>query len=359
MEKYLQELVAMPTISSDKDANNTALDYIQDHLTQRGLYIKRFDFNGYGALVATTRKDAHDPKVLLAAHLDVVPGPAKLFQLTSDETKFYGRGTFDMKFAIAAYMQTIDNLESDITKYDIGVMITTEEELGGMDGVKQLVNDEGYRPKVVILPDGAADWKIETLAKGFIYGHINVRGRAAHGSMPWNGDSATFKLLDLLQELKSFFAGQTLNTNTLNISMLTGGDAMNQIPAHASASIDVRFLSNSECERIESFIEELCIKYDGEYSKEPLEGHPCINDLSRPLVAAFAESVKNITGTTSGEIMSCGASDARYFAGVDVPAVICRPSGGGQHADSEWIDKKGCLQYPDVLVDYLNKIAKI
>jgi succinyl-diaminopimelate desuccinylase len=357
MENYLKHLISMPTVSSDKAANTKALDYLQDFFEGRGLHIMRYAFSGSSSLVATTKKDSKTPKVMLVAHMDVVPGPDELFTLREDDTKFFGRGVFDMKFAIASYMQVVDTLNDNLDSYDIGIMVTTDEELGGLEGTKRLV-DMGYKPEVCILPDGAQDWQIETFAKGFLYGNISVEGTTAHGSRPWEGDSATFKLVDLLGEIKTYFADQTLNTNTLNIGIISGGEAKNQIPAHASAALDIRFLSEADRAKIVTIIESLCQKYNATYSEEPLEGHPCINELDHPLIEPFTESITKITGQEVSGTISFGSSDARFFAGIGVPSIISRPHGGGQHSADEWIDKQGCLQYPEVLVDYLQKVAR-
>ena len=357
MENYLKELVAMPTISVNCEANNAALDYLQRFFEARQLFVERYTFNGYDSLVATTKKAHKTPKVMLAAHMDVVPGPEHLFALREEDGKYLGRGVFDMKLAIAAYMQVVDSLGASLHEYDFGIMITTEEEIGGLYGVKPLVEEIGYRPEVCVLPDGAKDWQIETFAKGFVYGNITVNGKSAHGSMPWEGDSATYKLVDMLSELKAHFKDQTLNTNTLNIGLMEGGPVKNQIPATATATVDIRFLSDHEHEHIKTFIETLCDKYDATYYEEDLGGHPCVNELTHPLIQPFAESITAITGAEVSGTVSYGASDARFFAGIGVPSIITRPPGGGQHADSEWVEKKGCLQYPEVLIVYLEKVA--
>jgi len=357
MNTYLKDLIEIPSVSTNIAANKQAVDYMQTFLTERGLFCERFTFSEHDALVATTKKGNKRPKVLLAVHIDVVPAPPEMFALTERDGKYYGRGVFDMKFAAASYMEAIDLLGDDVHTLDIGIMVTTEEEMGGLEGVAQLV-DLGYLPEVVILPDGAHDWQIETLAKGFLYSKVEVTGKAAHGSKPWDGDSATYKLLDFLQELRAFFSEQTLHSNTLNIGMLEGGAAKNQIPPYASASLDIRFISPDEKRKIEVRINELCAKYGAVYTEEPLRGAPCINSLSDPLIAPFIDSIRSVVGIDSSGTISTGASDARFFAEKGIPAIICRPAGGGQHADGEWIDKAGYEQYAHVLVNYLQKVAR-
>lgn len=63
----LQKFVAMPTVTGNFAANNQALDFIEDFLRKRGMHIARREYDGYGALVATTRP-TKTPEIMLAAH---------------------------------------------------------------------------------------------------------------------------------------------------------------------------------------------------------------------------------------------------------------------------------------------------
>lgn len=358
MEHYLQALVAQKTITRDKAANQNALDYLQRFFEAHGLHCVRHTFGGYGSLVATVKKSDKKPRVLLAAHIDVVPGPAEVFTLREEQGKWLGRGVFDMKFAIASYMQLLDELGGGLQSYDLGIMITSDEEIGGTQGVGKLV-ELGYRPGVCILPDGSKDWQIETFAKGVIHGTLHTRGKASHGSMPWDGDSATFKIIDLLHDLKQQFASQTLSTNTLNIGVLKGGEVLNQTPAAASAAIDIRYMAPSDRVTIMDTLEQLCAKYDTTFDEIEVNGHPVVNDLSHPMIKPFAESVTRVTSHEVSGTVSHGGSDARFLSPYNIPSIICRPHGGEQHADGEWIDKDGAQQYTAVLRDYLDIIAHV
>lgn len=357
MEQYLSELVAMQTVSGEHNANNKALDYLEAFFVARGLHAKRYDFNGFGALVATTVKGGKTSKVMLAGHLDVVPANAEMFTLREEAGKWVGRGVYDMKFAIAAYMSAVDHLAQSGTlyNYDLGVMITTDEELSGLEGTARLV-EMGYRPEICVLPDGGQDWNLETLAKGPSYGHITVSGKAAHGSRPWEGDNAIYKLMDALREVRQLFADQTFNTNTLNIGKIDGGEAINQVPSYAHATVDVRYMKASDHPKVTAQIAAICSRYDATYTEDFFD-LPCVTDLKHPLVAAFIDSVEHVVGVRPTGTVSMGGSDARHLAKAGIPAILTHPYGGAQHAAEEWIDKKGALQFCDVLLDYLTKTA--
>lgn len=358
MEKYLAQLVAMPTVSSDVAANGAALTYLHDFFESRGMHVMRYNFNGVSSLVATVAKDNKSPKVMLTCHTDVVPAPAELFQLREEAGKWFGRGVYDMKFALAAYMEIIDRLTAagTLQQYDLGVMITSDEEVGGQNGMKRLV-EVGYKPGICVLPDGGEDWNIETLAKGLSYGHLYASGKTAHGSRPWEGESAIFRLIDAIQEIRQLLNDQAFNSTTLNIGLIDGGETINQIPSKAHATVDIRYITAEDRSRIYGELLTICLRHNVTY-KEEFYDPAFVTDLHHPLVQPFRESIKKITGIESSGTMSMGGSDARHLAKANIPAILTHPEGGSQHSNDEWVSKQGCIQFRDVLLDYLDKIAK-
>ncbi len=356
---YLQTLVSHPTVTGDTAANERSLDFLQAFFEEHDMYVERFRFNGVGSLIATVKKGDKTPRVMLAAHLDVVSAPAKLFKVREEDGKLFGRGVYDMKSAIATYMCIVNSLGAQLGTYDLGIMITTDEESGSSYGAGKLL-ELGYRPEVCILPDGGENWNLETQAKGFLFFDIAIAGKTAHGSRPWEGDSASVKLVGFLHELSTFFHEQALNTNTLNISSIeTEAGSLTQIPGTAAAKLDIRYLSPKDRLAILRELDRLSKKYDGTLSERDMCGAPCVNNITHPLIAPFVASIRQITGIESSGTLSTGASDARFFARIDVPCILTHPPGGNQHAEDEWISAEGCRQFVEVVMDYLEKIAKV
>lgn len=356
MDTYLQKLISFKSTSNDQEVSSQAIDYLIAFCKSHNLHITEYEFDGFRAFTATTAKDTMNPKVCLGAHIDVVPGEPELFTLREQDGKYFGRGVYDMKFAIAAYMHIIDSLGDDLKNYDLGLMITSDEELGGQSGVKKLVA-QGFKPGVCILPDGGQDWNIETLAKGMMFGKLEVKGKTAHGSRPWEGDSAIVRIAAAIQEINDSFREQKKDTNSVNFGVISGGEAINQIPAYASVTLDIRYMQPQDYATIIKTITEIAERHGAAYTKS-FADPPCITDLQHPMVAPFVQSITAITGHKVGGTMSIGGSDARFFATVDVPCILTHPEGGKQHAEGEWISKHGYEQFIEVLLDYVNKIAK-
>lgn len=355
-ERQLAKLVSMRTLTADIPANDNALGYLEKYFAERGMHCRRRRFAGHGTLVASTRPANHKtPTVLLAGHIDVVAGSDKLFKLQIKAGKITGRGVFDMKFALAGYMQLIDELRYNLHKYDFAVMVTADEE-SHSNGTRRLVK-AGHLPKVCIIPDSTAPgWDIERAAKGSWRFDLIATGKNAHGSRPWEGESAALKLINALHQLQDEFQDQGPTTDSINIGRIQGGTAYNQIPQHMSAAVELRLTSQAAYDHFGQYITDLCKKHDVSM-EEQLRGRAFQHDLNNPYVQSFMDSVEKLTGKRPKTYMSCGTSDASCFIDKGIPAIVSCPEGGGHHSENEWIGQKSFRQFVPILHDYLNKIA--
>jgi acetylornithine deacetylase/succinyl-diaminopimelate desuccinylase-like protein len=360
MDMYLAELVAIPSVCSNVTTANQIIDVTEQKLRGYGMYVERFSCNNFPSFVATTRK-TKTPKVMLYAHLDVVDAPKNLFSLRLEGGKYYGRGVLDMKSAAAAYLHVLEGLGSRLKDYDIGVMFTTDEEYFGDYGAKFLT-DKGYIPEVCIMPDSGfgTKWQIESFAKGCWFAHITALGISAHGSRPWEGDSASIKLVQAMNDITRLFKdAQKPETATLNIGMLQGGKSVNQIPAAAMASMDIRFCDMKSLHMFHKKILRICDKYGVNLKTVREWNEPTISDIEHPLVVAFTKHVALQTGIVPKPFSAHGATDARFFRAHDVPCVLMAPPGNGAHSNDEWLDEQGYEQFKLILRDYLDEVAII
>lgn len=356
MEEILRKLVSFPTVTEDTQPVHEALDYIATFVAQRGMHVERFDSNGFESLVATVQPGDKTPKVMLAGHLDVTPAADEAFELRVSEGKLYGRGTLDMKFAIAAYLQFVDDHKESLTDYNFGIMITTDEEVGGYDGTKQLV-DEGYIPEVCVLPDGGDNWQVQVSSKGFYYLELRSYGTPAHGSRPWLGDNALFPLMEALQEIRRLFDESRAENPTFNLGKLHGGGAVNQVADEATAAIDVRYVTETEKHTLLEQIKNICDAHAIALTVN-LDGAATRFDLSNPLIAPFVRAITDITGVKVTGSHTLGSNDTRFFMEHSVPCISVYPPGGGHHGTDEWISQQGLLQFGQVLDRYMQQVAK-
>lgn len=357
MEEIFKKLISFPSVTGDESAAKAITHYVGEFLAERGMHVEYYSNNGFPAMVATTKPATKSPEVMLVAHTDVVPAPRDQFMLMKKDGKYFGRGVFDMKFALASYMQLVDELKDKLHEYDFGIMITNDEEFGGPDGVGYLVNEVGYRCKVAIIPDGGDNWGIETFAKGVAWIELKANGVAAHASRPWEGEHANHKLLDAIEEIRKAFPYTSREGTILSVGVMNGGEAANQTAPEATAMLDVRFGSKEDYETGIPLIEKICQKYDVRTTLGATAA-PLVNELSNPYIASFEELIIQTIGYRPDPTFAYGASDGRYFGQHDIPCIIVEPIGGQRHNEGEWLSVEGCEQFAVILTQYIERHAR-
>jgi acetylornithine deacetylase/succinyl-diaminopimelate desuccinylase-like protein len=313
-----------------------------------------FEQNGFTSLLITTKK-TKTPRLWLAAHIDVVPGPDDLFTITHSGGNLVGRGVFDMQFAAASYLVILNELTEKLPTLDFGIMLTSDEEIGGKNGVGALVR-EGYLATCVVLPDGGPNWELITVGKGVLHLKIIATGRSAHGSRPWLGENAIEQLLAIYTRFDSFctqqFGAPSLTTTSWALTTINGGTATNQIPDAASLTIDVRPATEVDRETILQYLHDHTISY------ETLSDGACLSlseDLPELSAIKNSASQNNIT-LTQGAM--CGSFDGRYFAAENIPVLCFQPPGGDIHSTAEWIDSRGWEIFTKIIKDFVCEYAQ-
>jgi acetylornithine deacetylase/succinyl-diaminopimelate desuccinylase-like protein len=356
LAELLATLVGFPTETRRQEESTACFRYVNDFLDQCGFTVQPHHSNGYPSVVATSRP-TKQPKVLLQAHMDVVPAKPTAYKLRQADGKLYGRGVFDMKFAAACFLKLANELKNNLTDYDFGIMLTSDEEIGGRDGVKYLL-DQGYDTEICILPDGGADWQIETSCNGVWFLGLTASGQTAHGSRPWEGENAIDNLMAAIADIREVFGKLDASKCSLTVSRIGGGEANNQVPDTATATLDMRFQTMKHYQAKRAKIEAIGERHQLEL-KTLSQVDPIIVDLTEPHIASFLHVAEEVSGQSIGHCHSLGASDARYFAQRNIPTILIRPTGGGAHADEEWIDAAELQQFYDVIKAYVVQTAKI
>jgi acetylornithine deacetylase/succinyl-diaminopimelate desuccinylase-like protein len=353
MKKILENLIKLKTVSEDKKVNRKALEYIEKEASNLPLHIKKEQSNGFKSLILTTKK-TKKPKILLQAHIDVVPGKEDLFTLKEKDGKYYGRGVYDMKFAIYCYLRLLKELNNDLSNLDLGVMITSDEELGGFNGVGYLL-EKGYGADFAFLPDGRSNWEIEEGAKGFIHLKVKATGKEAHASRPWEGENAIEKLNLFLREAKKIFPQKGGYYTTFNIGKIKGGLAGNQVPGFAEALVDIRFVPEKSKEEILRKLNK--VKSERIRLKEVISSPSFRVDVNNHYFNKFSEIAEKRYKIKRRTAFSHGSSDARFFAAKKIPTLVVKPKGGGHHGPNESIDKKDLERYYQVLKEFILEIS--
>lgn len=146
--------------------------------------------------------------------------------------------------------------------------------------------------------------------------------------------------------------------SSLTVSQIRGGHAVNQVPDHAEATLDMRFVDEADYKKYRALIESL-IEDHGLTFKSLAEVDSGETDITHPAIASFMATVEQVLGHSPGTCHSLGASDAQYFAKKNIPTIVIRPSGGDAHGPDEWIEEAGVLDFYKVLRAYLEENARL
>lgn len=354
VEDELKKLIAFKPVTKDKEATKRLLEYVQSELEQIGLLTKLTAHGGFSSLVAGT-KSLQRSKVLLQAHIDVVPPlNQRHFEPRIRAGNLFARGAYDMLFATATFLATLRNLHHNqfLLDLDIGVMLTSDEEVGGHDGVEVVVQE--YEFDTCFLPDAGTDKEINVGAKGVLELEVILQGFSGHTAVPSAYDNPILKLAKFIAAVEERFSNTDPQATTCSITMVKAGEALNQVPDTAHAFLDIRYVPEDDAQEIVATIEALAKQQKGTVKQLVLE-RPYSTNIENGAANDFLQIYKRLTGQKLQFGRALGSSDARFMDQRGRPIIMVRPKGGGLHAPDEHVSLASLEQYVRVLEVYLEE----
>lgn len=327
-----QALIRQQTVNPCHDG---AQDLLADALESLGFRTKRYPFDGVDNLYA--RLGGAAPNLCFAGHTDVVPvgdtagWTVDPFGAEIRDGIMYGRGTSDMKGAIAAFVSASARYVADhgMPQGSISLLITGDEEGPGLHGTRRLlpaVIADGEVLDHCIVGEPTSENRIADIVKNGRRGSLNAVlkavGKQGHAAYPEKSANPMPVLLDALQKLREIkldngspgFQPSNLEITTIDV----GNAAHNVIPAQATAKFNIRFNPNHTGADLMARLEQLIgsgrdgvtLSLDMRVTGEAFYTQP--GQLTDLIVAAVeAETGRKPDLTTGG-----GTSDARYIKDV-------------------------------------------
>jgi succinyl-diaminopimelate desuccinylase len=217
--------------------------------------------------------------------------------------------------------------------------------------------EKGYTGDFAITGE-PTDLLIGVQAKGVLALRIEVRGKAAHGSTPWEGDNAVLKAIDVFRaiELLPFSQESTelFPRPSISLGRIIGGDALNKVPDRCVVDVDIRYLPGQDAKRILEQVEAIP---DTDVSII-FHRDPAVVSRRDPYVRMLAESVEEGSSVDRISVGRDGASDAISFLEAGVPAVEFGPTGAGHHGPDEWVSIASLESYRKSLVNFAELVGE-
>lgn len=354
------ELVALATRligydTSEPEGVLEAAGFVKGWLEARGIETDGTEVRGLPVMRAEVGA-SEGPTVVLHGHLDVVPGRQGQFDPKVEGDRLYGRGTYDMKGALAAMLVTTARMSGqDGVRVRLGIVGDEESEESADRGSDSLV-DGGFVGDFAITGE-PTDLQIGVEAKGVLAIRLEVAGVAAHGATPWLGDNAILKAHDVFRSIESLpfarHSSELFDRPSINLGRILGGDALNKVPDRCVIDVDIRYLPDQDPAAI---LEQVRGLRDAELTQS-FKRPPAVVDRDSPFVRRLREAAST---HHDGEPMSVGrdgASDAVSFLRVGVPAVEFGPVGDGHHGPEEWVSISSLHAYQQILESFLGSVA--
>lgn len=352
----LERLIAYRPVTGYNEQMGLLFDYLEAELSELDLKIKRGEHKGYPYILAGTKSTAKS-KVLLQAHVDVVPAEPSQFRLVNRDGKLYGRGSYDMLFATASYLILLRELhaKNNLQKLDLGIMLTSDEEIGGFEGVGELIKT--YDCQVCFLPDAGSFTAACIKSKGVLQIEVTSIGVAGHSSRPDIYKSPILPLTEFISAFNREFPNDDTGAVTYAVTRISSGSASNQVPHAAKATLDIRYPVGEDATEIQEKVVKLAKRYN--LSTEQIElAMPYEANADDPGFRAFADIYTEVTGAALKTQHNLGSSDARFFTEKSIPVIMIRPDGGDIHGEQEWVGAESLRKFYTVLKAYITKEAQ-
>ena len=350
-------LLAVPSTADRLDELRRALGVVLGFVGP-GFTVERFESGGKPSALVYRGPQRSRFRVILNAHLDVVPAPPDQFRPHRTGVRLYAQGAQDMKVSALVQAQVFRELAGSLP-YPIALQLVTDEEVGGRDGTLHQL-EQGVSGEFVIIGEHSG-LDVVTESKGIVGATLRAAGHGGHGAYPWLGDNALVKLQRSLGNVLAAYpvATEEVWRTTVNLARIqTPNQARNQIPALAEAWLDIRFpagdadLNGKTVQQITSYLAGFC-----EPGVTPVVEHadpPHRADQERSEVRDLQQAARN-QGYRGDFRRKHGAGDGRFYSQRGIAAVAFGVGGDGQHGASEYVDTTTIAPYHQALTEFLRR----
>jgi succinyl-diaminopimelate desuccinylase len=247
-------LIACPSVTP---ATGEVFDVLEQALASIGFEVHRFvagepPEGPVENLFATRGSGA--PHFGFAGHLDVVPpGEGWSSDAFTPEIRgglLYGRGSVDMKSAIAAFAAAAAEVRDH--SGTLSLIITGDEEGPALHGTPALIDwmtERGIRPDMILIGEPTSEARLGDIVKigrrGTVNMWITVPGTQGHVAYPHRADNPIPKLARAIAALEALHldeGAEDFQPSNLELTAIgTPTRATNIIPGAATAQLNIRF----------------------------------------------------------------------------------------------------------------------
>lgn len=359
-EDILGTLVGFPSVVGQPNAG--IVSWIADYCRSHGARVDLLPGpEGDRANLFVTIGPADVGGYVLSGHTDVVPAAetnwtSDPFTLRVEGDRLYGRGTTDMKGFLACALAALPELSALRLARPVHLAFSYDEEAGcrGVPHMIAALPALGPPPLGVIVGEPSGLRPI-LAHKGKAAARLEVIGRSGHSSRPDLAANAIHAMTGVLADAVAH--GRRLESamhdarfeppySTLQIGLLSGGQALNVIPERCTAEIEARAVAGADPRALLEPVRARLAALEAEGFKVRWEEVSAYPALALAPDSALASLMTRLTGLDPQGAVSYG-TEAGLFQEAGFDAIICGPGDIARaHKPDEYITRgelDGCL----------------
>ncbi len=267
-----QKLIKARSYSGEE---NLVVDELSAFFKEKGFDSVHVD--KYGSVVGCVKGNRPGKKILFDGHIDTVPvGDASQwkfdpFSATIDDGKIYGRGTSDMKGAVAAMACAIANFAEETNRDFAGELYlagVVHEEC--FEGIAAREISAYVKPDYVVIGEASQlNLKIGQRGRGEIM--VETFGVPAHSASPEKGLNAVYKMSKVIDAIRGLVPPNhpELGDGILELTDIKSAPypGASVVPEYCKVTYDRRLLVDETPESVIAPINELLEKMMAEDSE--------------------------------------------------------------------------------------------
>lgn len=322
------QLLRQPSVTP---VDHNCQNIMADRLSKIGFNIENMRFEDVDNLWA--RRGTESPVFCFAGHTDVVP-TGNLEAWNSDpfapeirDGKLYGRGSADMKTALAAMVIASERFVAKHPdhKGSIAFLITSDEEGPSINGTVKVVETlEARQEKMTwcLVGEPSSTNTLGDIVKngrrGSLNANLTVKGKQGHVAYPHlaiNPIHTASKAIAELCETEWDQGNEYFPATSFQISNISAGTgATNVVPGTMNLLFNFRYSTEVTADELKARTHEILDRHGVEYDIEwTLSGLPFLTPVGE-LVNAAKKAILDVTGTITELSTSGGTSDGRFIA---------------------------------------------
>ena len=367
-----QELIKIP--SDETAGEKEVCEYLESYLKSLGMKVLlQKVLPNRPNIIAEVIGDEVGKSIMFNGHVDTVPiGDIKKWSMDPysaiiKDNKLFGRGSTDMKGAIASMIIAMKFIMNNVEKFNGKIIFTgvMAEETTGL-GTQKIV-EENIKADMALVGE-PSDEKIYRAHKGTMWFNLSTYGKLEHSSES-NSESnnAIINMMKLIMEINEISKElETIENNlvghpSINIGLIDGGTKQNMIADSCRISIDRRTLPE---EKTDEILDKLRIRLDGLRSLDDRLTFDLEIDTIREAVEVaeseqIVQEVKNALNKVINKNPTISGMKATTDMSIlvnqgNIPSVIYGPGFIKQaHTVDEFIEVKRLVESSQVYAEIL------